>query len=661
MSSVLGYRIPSDYKNAVSKYTHRWRHPAFFTMHPGLAYVTYHRHLNDGERLRGPVSQLVQSQPMLGPLMQGFRMITIATFTPDAVLYGWMRNGIRYSYDQWKLFDKWTFKPYNSDSTLASTTAYAFDFSDPSIYVDSSSQNTVYSYFLCPGLRAETIDPKATELSHVYYNIWRSDSFVGTSSSLNLGFNNNFFSVVGRGGLFDCLGVAPGSVVPLVGQNIDLISPESWTFNIESFVAYFLSCYYYLANMQEDYMYYSFGAYSLTASNGPAYGHPRRLTNLGFHQALCGFDPKDFIVAISKLHNLTQTGNATSMDVFQNLSLDRSFMGWLLMGLQAHGGLFSVPYRPDFFNNIIKVGQSPSISVPVQQVDGDGGTYQLAIPDLRYYNKWQNVADRVFVGQGRFGDQLRTLFGTNSSPYTNKPDFLGIWQASINPVNTVAMAAGENSQQESSTPGQMVSRLDSYTDFNNKSLDYYAKEPGTVMCISFLVPMPAYSQGLHPDMAVTSFADEWNPELAGLGFTSVPRWRYSILPDSFAADSVFVNTTGSSASAVDPNMQVVGDTVAFDWLKTDYPRLHGEFCTGGYFEYWTLDRRFTDYWQSTSEDGTVESVSAGEYFGTYINPLAWQYIFQAQSLLDPNFFAGFNFDFKVTSSVPAGYMPYMGR
>ena len=132
------------------------------------------------------------------------------------------------------------------------------------------------------------------------------------------------------------------------------------------------------------------------------------------------------------------------------------------------------------------------------------------------------------------------------------------------------------------------------------------------MCISFLVPMPAYSQGLHPDMAVTSFADEWNPELAGLGFTSVPRWRYSMLPKSFISSSPFVSGDKDPV-AIDPNMEVVGDTVAFDWLKTDYPRLHGEFATGGYFEYWTLDRRFTDYWENLTSMGVVDNISAGEY------------------------------------------------
>lgn len=83
-------------------------------MHPGLAYVTRHRHLNAGDRVRGRISQLVQSQPMVGPLMQGFRMITIATFTPDSIIYGWMRNGVRYSPSEWLNFDKWVLNPFYS-------------------------------------------------------------------------------------------------------------------------------------------------------------------------------------------------------------------------------------------------------------------------------------------------------------------------------------------------------------------------------------------------------------------------------------------------------------------------------------------------------------------------------------------------------------------
>lgn len=665
---ALGYRIPSDYKNDVSKYTHNWRHPAFFTMHPGLAYVTHHRHMSAGDRIRGSISQLVQSQPMQGPLMQGFRMITLATFTPDSIIYGWMRNGIRYSPSQWNEFDKWTFNPVINVYRTAFSD-FAAPAVDPTDIGSTQGDKSILAFWLNRGLKATTFQ-SSTPGSSVYYDLWRTPTYVPDTNA-DSPFTDNYFSVVGRGGLFDCLGIAPGSVPPCLGQAVSSgvinYSPlTSWDFSIEPWVAYFLSTYYYLANMQEDYMFYSRGAYTLTYTGQLTdYSYKSalfgRTENLGFHEALCGIDPNDFLKFISSLSNLTQSGNAGSMTLgYQSSNLPDSIAAWLLMGAQAHGGLFSVPYRPDFFNNILKIGDSPSVNIPVIANSAAADDWAVAVPDLRFYNKIQNAADRIFVSGGRFGDQLRTLFGTNSSPYTNKPDFLGLWQSSLNPTNTVALAAGENSQKESSSVGQMSARMDSFSDFGGRRIDYYAKEPGTVMFISFLVPIPGYSQGLHPDLAAKTWADEFNPELVGLGFQSVPRWRYSTLPSSFDPSSLdgFI---ADRATSVDPNLTAVGDTVAWDWLKTDYSRLHGEFATSGYFEYWVLRRPFTDYWLSSDDDGVTTDVSSGEYFGTYINPLSWQYIFLTQSLLDPNFFVGFNFDLNVTSSVPANYMPYLGR
>ena len=82
------YRIPSDYKNQTPRAIHRRASGAYGTIHPGLAIPVHHRHLNVGERIRGRIDELLQSQPMLGPLMNGFKLITIATFTPDSAIYG---------------------------------------------------------------------------------------------------------------------------------------------------------------------------------------------------------------------------------------------------------------------------------------------------------------------------------------------------------------------------------------------------------------------------------------------------------------------------------------------------------------------------------------------------------------------------------------------
>ena len=91
-------------------------------------------------------------------------------------------------------------------------------------------------------------------------------------------------------------------------------------------------------------------------------------------------------------------------------------------------------------------------------------------------------------------------------------------------------------------------------------------------------------------------------------------------------------------------------------MRTDYPRLHGDFAQNGSFQYWILARRFTIYFSESNK-----THSDYEYTGTYINPLDWQYIFVDQGLAAGNFSYYGYFDLKVTSSLSANYMPYLGR
>ena len=100
------YRIPSDYENQTPRAIHSRVASAYGTIHPGLAIPVHHRHLNVGDRIRGRLDSLLQSQPMLGPLMNGYKLITIATFTPDSAIYGWLADGRRFSPNDYTKFGK---------------------------------------------------------------------------------------------------------------------------------------------------------------------------------------------------------------------------------------------------------------------------------------------------------------------------------------------------------------------------------------------------------------------------------------------------------------------------------------------------------------------------------------------------------------------------
>lgn len=628
------YRIPSDYKNDVSKATHSWSSGAGSPIHLGLAYPTHHRHLNVGDRIRGDVSTLVQSNPMQGPLLNGFRLVTIATFMPDGVIYGWLRNGKRYTPDQYKNFSKYYFNPMRSN--LAGT------------YVDPAFKNTRKIWNLHRGLSAPT------EQDATYYDVWADDL-------MNADTVSHWYDHVGRGGLWDWLGVPAGAVSPYFGiQSTQLEDSESFCWNLAPFVTYLLSHYYYIANMQEDYAYFTRGAREIAYDlyEAASMDYSQSLAELPFDKVFDSLDPNMIVDFVQDLFSNSMSGSAG--DFFNSYgSSYKPLASMITAGLGAHGGLLSVPYSPDLFGNIIKQGASPSVDIPITE-DVQGKSV-VAVPDLRLWTKIQNWMDRLFVSGGRIGDVFRTLWGKDSSPYVNKPDFLGVWQSSINPSNVVASADGTTASTESNV-GQMAARVDSYSDYGrNGKIDYYAKEPGTFMLITMLVPQPAYCQGLHPDLYGNSFADDFNPELTGIGFQSVPRHRFSMMPTGFDTPLKSPFVAYQADIKTDPNQISVGEEVAWSWLRTDYRRLHGEFAQNGVFQYWTLVRRFSEYYVSESKPGSPVEYYDYNYYGSYINPLSWQYLFASTSLTDPNFILMADYNLRVVSSVPANYMPFLGR
>lgn len=658
---MSGYRIPSDYRNDVPKSNHNWFAPVGGTVHPGLVYPEHHRHLNVGDRVRGNIESLVQSQPMQGPLLGSFKRVTIATFMPDSVLYGWLRNGIRYSPQKYQEFSYWRFNGTEANK--------GFD-----------EQTWPYITPLSCGLPKlhDGTDQVNGDTLHQYRS-WVSDGCLQYDKPIPdgaAGKNMFTFNHIGRGGLWEWLGAPAGAVPPVLSKDgTTLEMPESFSWRIESAVCYFLSYYYYFANMQEDKFYYTRSLYNIeakdyTASTGSDGSFVAHGGQYPFERIFEEFNPDDFIRSISSLNFYSLDGATEDLTTYcRSLTSDGyvdSFLHWLYEGLGGHGGLFPAPYSPDLFNNIIKMGESPTAFIEVDTDSGSGD--QVAVPQLRLQTKIQNMLDRLFVSGGRPGDVFRTLWGTKSSPETNKPEFLGIWVSTVTPSNVVATAAG-STDTDASSVGQMAARVDRWSDFKrSKKIDYYATEPGTLMFLTVLIPMPSYCQGLHPDLSGAMFADEFNPELKGIGFLSVPRHRYSMLPESFTADNWtrFYDQDRYAVSSIDPNMVSVGDEAAFSWLRTDYGRLHGEFSTNGYYQYWTLVRRFTETFSNIEKIGGDDSENVTKYYnpeyvGSYVNPMSWQYLFVGQGLADANFTLLTNLSLTVTSSVPKNYMPYLGR
>lgn len=623
-------RIPSDYINQTQRYNHNMAAGQFGTVHAGLVVPSKFRRLKIGDRVRGNIETLVQAEPFEGPVMQGFDIYTIATFTPDSVIHGWQDNGQNFSPEQMLGFDYWLY------SALCPIS--------PTIDADRNTHFAPLGFWDYDG--GVEVEDFATE--------WPFGTVGRTQNE-----NGAFLTAVGLGGLWDWLGVPAGATPEqrIFSENVRtapyLGAPE-FCWSLAPVVAYALSCIYYFRNLQEPNMYFTLGARNMEDR-----------TLQGMRDVFTETVPNDILSGIEYLHYYSRQGqvdNAQMND--EGLSNNdenpnNPVYGWqasqhpatelhalCVAGLDTYGGLFSAPYGPDLFNNIIKVGESPTAACPVITTE-DGMV--IAMPDLRAAEREQSILDRLYASGGRWDDVRKALFGKKGNTTSNKPLFLGAWKSFVNPINQVATSAGQGSDGVVEL-GQMAARLDTWSDYNNQEyLDFFAEEAGTLMFLTVIMPQPAYGQGLNPDLFVHSWADEFNPEQNGAGFQTVPRHRYTMLPDRQSWFSPFAADLGA-----DTNMQAVGEEVAWSWDRTDVPRLHGEFGPIGEYQYWTIHRDFTMF-----------SLSDREFYGdsitSYINPMEVQYLFRKTAFDNANFRLMTNLNISITNAVSDHYMPFLGH
>ncbi|OUN56497.1 hypothetical protein B5G16_11700 [Alistipes sp. An66] len=83
-------------------------------------------------------------------------------------------------------------------------------------------------------------------------------------------------------------------------------------------------------------------------------------------------------------------------------------------------------------------------------------------------------------------------------------------------------------------------------------------------------------------------------------------------------------------------------------------------------QFWVLARHFTEAYTFEGTPAYDEEIVPVGYelsdnFSTYVNPMAWQYMFVDRSYLKANFTYSFYADLTVTSEVSKNWMPYLGR
>lgn len=677
------WKKPQDYTNKVPSAMHNLSGMKSTTMFQGLNYPIRFDKVMAGDRWCFDMADLLQSDPMLGPVKGAYRLTLSVWFESDFNLYGWMRENTQQTTSEILTNSKHCFSVPAIPTSLGQSYSVAdISFSDDSVQI-GDDVNDLTSTF-----KAGLVD-------------YRDPSVAGPlviDPSAHTVFRPG---VVGRGGLLDFIGIAPGY------QGVP--SEDTYDAFNNSFCADYILAYLDIMrcgfmNTQTRYRDSSTGVLTNT-SFIPIVGNRSSIDYLSSGpQSLSGASSNifDYLTADDLDGFFRWLRNADDGVNFgfdstvlyqgnQSLSLrdnpyargTDSYWIWFFSKIVTYsmlssGGLCAAQYRPDVYRNLLSVDVGKTKSY----VTTSNG--QFSIDTLRFQNKLQRVIDRYDISGGRISSWLRTLWGVETRRNFSTPELLGVVSHVMDARTITAVSqTGEIGGASSTDVGTMRGNFDDAK--RHKTLSFVASEPGTVVVIAQLVPIVSYSQNIDPALRRLNFADDYNPEFAQLGYQDVPISDYTALPTSSAAEydlgsytMDIENLSSDWKESVDVLDEVVGRNIAFVHLMTSTNRTHGEFSNLGSRDYWVNQRRYTRYftkpfdYQSVRLD-TDDSIylydgrKTGYTFGArtmispYVDPLDFQYPFASQTLFDPHWYLDVWIDAKVTRKIGKRFMPNLER
>lgn len=703
------WKKPQDYKNKVPMSTHNLSDVRQTTLLQGLNIPIRFDKVRAGDRWHIDMADLLQSDPFLAPVKGMYRLTFSVWYESDFNLYGWMRDNDQQSTEEILTNNRHRFN-------VPAYVAPANEFMENRMVAVEYSDNGV-TYPLPDPNKVSDIDlgeyqgsPVVTRVSLNRAGLLDYRDPLNTGPYVSQG-SYWFGGCVGRGGLLDYIGIAPG----YQGLPTDegLFADE----DLGRFCADFILTYLDvmrcgMMNTQTRLSDAHPHSYIPIFGNGDVY----RALQAGPQTDVSVLDDDVFYPMTSELLDgffkwLRRQDDGVFFDQNEDLNDGVTFTSWgssfddnphsygtdlywkwffnhvVRMSMYPYGGLCAAQYRPDVYRNLLSVDVGKTKSYV--ETDASG---RFTIDTLRFQNKLQRVIDRYDISGGRISSWLRTLWGVETRRRFTTPELLGVTSHIIDPSTITSLSqTGDIGASESTDVGTMRSNIDRFKE--HKQISFVASEPGTLMVLAQLVPIVTYTQNVDPVLRETSFADEYNPEFAQLGFQDVPKSDYSVLPTSQLYDFGNPNSDYtpdflrhipaldkdwdiSESDGSNPLGEVVGRNIAWVHLMTSANRAYGEFSNLGSRDYWTFQRRYTRYYENTfkyfypsdyGQDAFVSGITTANLLGAktqispYVHPLDFQYPFADQTLLDPHFYLDVAFNVRVVRKIGKRFMPNLER
>lgn len=637
-------RIPLDYKEKdLPRAAWNLSCPVITSLMQGLNVPMHFEILKPKDDIDSSYRFLLQSMPMVGQLLNNWKLRVFTFKSSLSNYYGWMDNNTRQDKDAWKgknhhYISPTTLRGGFVDSLKAMYFgSYDYYENDSSLY--SSIFMSIVPSFLVPRRKIGNVPPQSEPFESPFsqtYNSARTYFVQGDS-------------------LLDMIGVPRGFVSTRVSNDNYREEADYFLFNysiIDCFNADYILTYLdsvrnYLVNNQYSAVPYLYTCPNVTSwANFTIDGIKPRFGELSLSQI------DEFFIKLR-----LQTNGVDLLKFAYDNGL-YEIVNWLL-SLKS-GGMFCSQYERDMLTTLLYNNNSGEVLVTVDERGN------FSINQLRFANRYQKREDRASVAGGRYRDRLRTIWGSDSNSALDIPQLVGVSSYIIDPRGVVTTSDTYNPDTgDGSSVGQLNGVVNN-GDSSKVRNSIYSEDDSILMFMVQLVPDVVYCNGLGKGLDIHSFDDEYTPQFDQLGFQDVPLYKYNCLPAYSAGDGYI------RPSDYDPT-KVVGKNISFIDLISNVGRSHGKLSSDEYFDSWLLKRTFSNTIgvrvsdkipDGTTDDFTTSIVSIDtpvKGISPYVNPLEYQYPFAVTNVGDPNFVFLFGIELRAVRSKGKQYMPTLGN
>lgn len=213
-----------------------------------------------------------------------------------------------------------------------------------------------------------------------------------------------------------------------------------------------------------------------------------------------------------------QMGNAPLIGLAQN---NRPFVEQKMTLKPVNGNQdeYTVKVASDPDNQQVLGISYYSENIPLGSVEAlkEAINFGISINDFRNVNALQRWLEKSQARGYKYKDQLLSHFGVNVKfEQLNMPEFIGGISQDINSSAVVNQAASENYKL-----GEFAGTLTAFGNGKNK-VRKYCDEPGFIVAILSISPIPTYSQLLPKMFLKHHRLDYYFPEFGHIGLQSIP-------------------------------------------------------------------------------------------------------------------------------------------